>query len=328
MNASTVSGPLKAAVLLRNLDPVTARDLTEGLTDLERRILEAKAAEADRLSPELARSVLEEFYSLMGIETESTSGGSHGFAGGESFAGGGSFGSNRSMGGGLARLQAKDPEELASLIREEHPQTVAIVLAQLPPQKAGAVLESLPEETRTEVAVRIATSGKYAGEMVEEMETVFEEILRQKETAPSGDPGGAERLAEILNQLDKAAVRSVMGEIERMDEVLAARIKQMMFVFDDVVLVDDRGFQDVLRRVETRDLAVALKAASEEIRDKVFRNLSARAGDMLREEMDNLGPVRMKDVEAAQQLILGQIQEMEAQGNLVIRRGGGDEYVE
>jgi flagellar motor switch protein FliG len=327
MNASTVSGTLKAAVLLRNLDPVTARDLTEGLTELERRTLEAKAAEVDQLSPDLARSVLEEFYSLMGIETESPSDGFDGFAGGKS-SGGGSFGSGRPVGGGLARLQAKDPEELAALIREEHPQTVAIVLAQLPPQKAGAVLESLPEETRTEVAVRIATSGKFAGEMVEEMETVFDEILRQKETAPSGDPGGAERLAEILNQLDKAAVRSVMGEIERMDEVLAARIKQMMFVFDDVVLVDDRGFQDVLRRVETRDLAVALKAASEEIRDKVFRNLSARAGDMLREEMDSLGPVRMKDVEAAQQLVLGQIQEMEAQGNLVIRRGGGDEYVE
>lgn len=326
MNASTVSGPLKAAVLLRNLDPVTARDLTEGLTELERRTLDAKAAEVEQLSPELARAVLEEFYSLMGIDTGSPSGGAYGFAEGEPSGGG--FGSGRSIGGGLERLQAKDPEELAALIREEHPQTVAIVLAQLPPQKAGAVLESLPEETRTEVAVRIATSGKYAGEMVEEMETVFEEILRQKETAPSGDPGGAERLAEILNQLDKAAVRSVMGEIERMDEVLAARIKQMMFVFDDVVLVDDRGFQDVLRKVETRDLAVALKAASEEIRDKVFRNLSARAGDMLRDEMDSLGPVRMKDVEAAQQLILGQIQEMEAQGNLVIRRGGGDEYVE
>jgi flagellar motor switch protein FliG len=324
MNAVSPSGPLKAAVLLRHLDPATARDLTEGLTDSERRALEARAAEVERISPELARSILREFQSLMAGESPSRADGSDDFA--EDFEGPRTHRSGRS--GGLERLRAKAPEELTSLIRDEHPQTVAVILSHLPPDRAGAVLELLPEKLRTDVAVRIATSGRFAGEMVREMEGVFDEILRRKETVPSGDPGGPERLAEILNQLDKAAVRSVLGEIERNDAVLAARIKQMMFVFDDLVLVDDRGFQDMLRRVETRDLAVALKAASGEIREKVFRNMSARAGDMLREEMDTLGPVRMKDVEAAQQVILGQIQSMEAEGGLVIRRGGSDEFVD
>lgn len=326
MNAVSLSGPLKAAVLLRHLDPAVARELTEGLTDMERRALEARAAEVEQLSPEIARGILQEFQSLMGGATGGAPAGADDFRPDSGGKAAGAAPAQRTR--GLERLKAKDPEELVGLIREEHPQTVAIILTHLPPDRAGAVLEQLPEETRTEVAVRIATAGKFAGEMLEEMEGVFEDILRQKETAPAGDPGGAERLAEILNQLDKAAVRSVMGEIERTDEVLAARIKQMMFVFDDLVLVDDRGFQDMLRRVETRDLAVALKAASAEIRDKVFKNMSARAGDMLREEMDTLGPVRMKDVEAAQQVILTKIQEMEAEGSLVIRRGGSDEYVE
>jgi flagellar motor switch protein FliG len=163
--------------------------------------------------------------------------------------------------------------------------------------------------------------------MVAEINCVFEEILKSKDTSVTRLTSGVERLAEILNQSDENSSQFVLSQIEESDPDLAAQIKQMMFVFEDLVLVDDRGFQKVLRKVETAELAMALKAASQEVKDKVFRNMSARAGEMLNEEIANMGPVRMKDVADAQQKITLIIQEMESKGELLVGGRRGEEFV-
>jgi flagellar motor switch protein FliG len=184
-------------------------------------------------------------------------------------------------------------------------------------------MSRLTDEIKTEVALRIAKLDKVNSGMVEEINMVIESILSNKETSEIHETCGVERLAEILNLADEMSSELIMGEIEDQNPELAAQIKQKMFVFEDVVLVDDKGFQKLLRKVETAELAVALKAASDEVKEKVFRNMSTRAGDMLREEIADMGPVRMNDVSAAQQKITGLIQDMEFKGELIIsgRRG-------
>ncbi len=168
---------------------------------------------------------------------------------------------------------------------------------------------------------------KIVGSMVDEVNRVFLELLRNKKSSTATFKGGIDRLAEILNQSDEISSELILNEIEEANPELAAQIKQKMFVFEDLVLVDDRGFQKLLRRVETKELAVALKAASDEVKQKVFKNMSERAAEMLREEMETLGPVRMKEVSDAQQAITAIIQEMEAKGELIISGRRGEEIV-
>ena len=151
--------------------------------------------------------------------------------------------------------------------------------------------------------------------------------MKNKDSAVTQITGGVERLAEILNQIDESSNEHILGEIEAAYPDLAAQIKQKMFVFDDLVLVDDRGFQKLLRRVETAELAVALKAASEEVKEKVFQNMSSRAAEMLREEIDEMGPVRMRDVSDAQLKISNLIQEMEAKGDVIISGRRGEQFI-
>jgi flagellar motor switch protein FliG len=226
-------------------------------------------------------------------------------------------------GSNLAAITKLDPERLFKLVENEHPQTIAIILVHAKTETASDVMSRLPDEVKTDVALRIAKLTKVNSGMVDEINRVIESILSNKESSETHDTGGVDRLAEILNLADEMSSELIMGEIEEQDPELAAQIKQKMFVFEDIVLVDDKGFQKLLRKVETSELAVALKAASDEVKEKVFHNMSARAGDMLREEIADMGPVRMNDVSAAQQKITGLIQDMEFKGELIIsgRRG-------
>jgi flagellar motor switch protein FliG len=229
----------------------------------------------------------------------------------------------KSGGSNLAAITKLDPERLFKLVENEHPQTIAIILVHAKTETASDVMSRLPDEVKTDVALRIAKLTKVNSGMVDEINRVIESILSNKESSQTHDTGGVDRLAEILNLADEMSSELIMGEIEEQDPELAAQIKQKMFVFEDIVLVDDKGFQKLLRKVETSELAVALKAASDEVKEKVFHNMSARAGDMLREEIADMGPVRMNDVSAAQQKITGLIQDMEFKGELIIsgRRG-------
>jgi flagellar motor switch protein FliG len=228
---------------------------------------------------------------------------------------------------GLDALKTLGPEDIFELIKDEHPQTMAIVMIHLKTGVASEVLSKMPDEIKTDVALRIAGMEKVIGSMVDEVNEVFKDILKNKKTSVASVSGGVDRLAEILNQADEISSELILNEIEESQPELAAQIKQKMFIFEDLILVDDRGFQKLLRRVETKELAIALKAASEEVKQKVYKNMSERASEMLREEMETLGPVRMKEVSDAQQTITAIIQEMEAKGELIISGRRGEQII-
>lgn len=229
---------------------------------------------------------------------------------------------------GLKALQALEADEVFDLIKDEHPQTIAIILIHLSTAVASDVISKMPDEIKADVALRITNLEKVNASMVEEINQGYTEILKNKKTVVADVAGGVDRLAEILNQADEISSELILNEIEETDAELAAEIKQKMFVFEDLVLVDDRGFQKLLRKVETAELAIALKAASEAVKEKVFRNMSERAGEMLSEEMEDMGPVRMKEVLDSQQNITNIIQEMEARGEIIISGRRGEEIIE
>jgi flagellar motor switch protein FliG len=227
----------------------------------------------------------------------------------------------------LEAVQDIEPNQLIQLIKDEHPQTIALILVHLEPFVASGILSRLPEQVMADVAYRIANLKKVLAGMVKEVDKVFEEILKNKDRVSTQEAGGVERLAELLNQIDGTLVEQIIDEIEENDPDMAEEIKQMMFVFEDVVLVDDKGLQKVLRSVESQELAVALKAASDDVKEKIFRNMSQRASEILKEEMEVTGAVRMKDVTDAQQKITRIIQDMERKGELIIAGRGGEEFV-
>ena len=193
---------------------------------------------------------------------------------------------------------------------------------------ASDVLSKLPDEIKTEVAMRVVNLDKVTAAIVDEVNAVLKEILKTKQNSISNVTGGVDRLAEILNQTDEISSELILNELEEADMEIAAQVKQRMFVFEDILLVDDRGVQKLLRKVETMELAIALKAASEEVREKIFKNMSERAGEMLQEEIEDMGPVRMKEVTDAQQNITNIIQEMETKGELIIAGRRGDDIVD
>ena len=227
----------------------------------------------------------------------------------------------------LKAIQNLAPNQLLQLIKDEHPQTIAIILVHLKPAVASDILSMLEEELKSDVALRIANLDKVMSGMVEEIDKVFEEILANKDQSATQEAGGVSRLAEILNSIDGGTAEQIIDDIEENDPDLADEIKQMMFVFEDIVLVDDKGLQKVLRSVESQELAVALKAASEEVKQKIFKNMSERAAEILKEEMEVSGAVRMKDVTDAQQKITRIVQEMERKGELIISGRGGEEFI-
>ena len=216
---------------------------------------------------------------------------------------------------------------MIQLIQSEHPQTISLIIAHLQPHIASEVMGLLPDELRADVAYRIANLDKVASGMLEEIDRAFEEILANKDTSSTQKAGGVPRLAEILNMIDGTAAEQIIEEIEEDDPEMAEEIRQNMFIFDDIVLVDDRGLQKVLRSVESQELAVALKASTDEVKDKIFRNMSQRAAEILKEEMEVTGAVRIKDVTDAQQKITKIVQDMERKGELVISGRGGEEFV-
>ena len=218
-------------------------------------------------------------------------------------------------------------DEISDLIKDENHKTIAIILLNLKKTIASDVIDNLPYYIKTDVSMRVVTLEKVNADIVDEVNEVFKEILKNKKRSVTNISGGVDRLAEILNQTDEISSELILSEIEESDAEMADQIKQKMFVFEDLVLVDDRGFQKLLRKIETVELATALKAAPDEVKDKVFRNMSERAGAMLQEEIEDLGPVRMTEVANAQQAITSIIQEMEVKGEIIISGRRGEEII-
>ncbi len=327
MEPTRLAGSIKVAILLQAIGEDRRQPILNRLNEAEREMLNGHLAQLGQVSPALVEKVAAEFTRRLQErqrpKIENRNGNASPPASPE-------VKTQQPDNGGSAQLNALlslEPEHLVQLIKDEHPQTIAVILVHLSTEVASEVLTRLPDEKKAEVAKRIANSEKVVAGMIEEIEQVFADILQGDKAAVTHKVGGPNRLADILNQADGSTTQMILDEIEDENPEMAAQIKQMMFVFEDLVLVDDKGLQAMLRKVETRELAVALKAASEDVRAKIFRNMSERAGEMVREEIEALGSVRMRDVETAQQAITRLIQDMEEKGEVVIGGRGGDQFI-
>ena len=223
---------------------------------------------------------------------------------------------------GFRRLRNIDARHLAAFIRSEHPQMIALILAQLSHEQAAAVLIELPSDLQADVTRRLAEMENISPDVLDQIEAVLEQHLETSQSDEGCAAGGAKQAAGILNLLDSSTEQRVLQRIGSWDEQLAAQIKNLMFIFDDIRLLDDRCVQRLLKEIEIKDLARALKSASDGVREKIFGNLSERAVGVIREEIEFMGPVRLSDVEAAQQRIVDMVRRLEDEGLIVIAGRG------
>jgi flagellar motor switch protein FliG len=323
MDPKRIAGPVKAAILIHALGRPLADILLKRLNESEKEIINSHLSQIRTISPEVVEQVAKEFAHIAQRYKSKQSRFAHAKS---NQAESGSDGV-KTEDNGLKALSTLSAEEIYDLIRNEQPQTIAIILVHLNTRIASDVIAKLPDEIKTEVSMRIVNLDKVTAAIVDEVNEILKDILKTKRNTVSRITGGVDRLAEILNQTDEISSELILNEMEEADMEMAAQIKQRMFVFEDIILVDDRGVQKLLRKIETMELAIALKAASEEVKEKIFKNMSERAGEMLKEEIEDMGPVRMKEVEDSQQNITNIIQEMETKGELIIAGRRGDTII-
>ncbi len=224
-------------------------------------------------------------------------------------------------------LRKTDPSQLLNFIQNEHPQTIALVMAYLDADQAAMILTALPSDKQADVARRIAEMDRTSPDVIREVERVLERKLSSLVTQDFTTAGGVKAIVEILNRVDRTSEKAIIETLEIDNPELTEEIKKLMFVFEDIVMIDDRSIQRILRDVDNKDLSLALKATPKEVADKVFKNMSSRAADMLREEIEFMGPVKIRDVEEAQQRIVNVIRNLEDKGEIVVARGKGEEMI-
>jgi len=222
----------------------------------------------------------------------------------------------------LEALELVDPRTLSNFLVNEHPQTVALILAHLEANKKCEVLKRLPEAIQTEVVLRIANLDFISPNLIAQVDDVLKQELATLGSIDTQQLGGVQPIAEMLNVMDKTSEQNIMARVEEKDPQLAEEIRKLMFVFEDIIYIDDRGMQQLLKDVDSSKLVIALKTAPDEIKDKIFRNISKRAGELLKEDLEAMGPVRLSDVETAQQEIVNVAKRLEAEGKIIISRGG------
>lgn len=329
-----LTGKQKAAIFLVTLGPEVSSDIFKYLKEDEIEQLTFEIARIDKVEPEEKDKVLQEFQELM-MAQEFISRGGVDYAREVLEKSLGSQKATDIINRFTASLQTRpfdfirrtDPTHLLNFIQGEHPQTIALILAYLEPQKASLILSSLPHEIQADVAKRIATMDRTSPDVLREVERVLERKLSTLASEDFTSAGGIDTIVEVLNMVDRGTEKTIIEALEDEDPELAEEIKKRMFVFEDIVLLDDRSIQKVLREVDTQDLAKALKAVESDVQDKIFRNMSKRAASLLREDMDFMGPIRLRDVEECQQKIVNIIRKLEEQGDIVIARAGEDEIV-
>jgi flagellar motor switch protein FliG len=220
-----------------------------------------------------------------------------------------------------------DPSQLLNFIQNEHPQTIALIMAYLQPEQSAAIISALPPDRQGDVAKRIALMDRTSPDIIKDVERILERKLSSMVTQDFTAAGGVDSVVEVLNRVDRTTERTIIENLEVQNPELAEEIKKRMFVFEDIVLLDDRSLQLVLREIESKDLSLALKASSSEVAEKIYKNMSKRAGEMLREEIQYMGPVRIRDVEEAQQKVVNVIRRLEESGEIIVSRGKGDEII-
>jgi len=329
-----IKGVQRAAILLISLGPERSAGIFKHLKEEEIEELTLEIANTRSVTPQVKEEVINEFYEVCLAQQYIAEGGI-GYAKDLLEK---ALGAEKAMdviGKLTASLQVKpfefvrktDATQLINFIQDEHPQTVALILSYLVPQQAAQVVSALPPEKQADVARRIAVMDRTSPEIIKEVEKVLESKLASLVNQDYTIIGGVDAVVEILNTVDRGTERHIMETLEVEVPELAEEIRKKMFVFEDILLLDDIAIQRVLRDVENNDLSVALKNANEEVKNAIFNNVSKRLAVMIKEDMDFMGPVRMKDVEEAQQKIVNIIRKLEDSGEIVISRGGGDEIV-
>mgnify|MGYP000105215102 CR=1 FL=1 len=329
-----INGVQKAAILLISLGPEKSANVFKHLKEDEIEQLTLEIANTRSVSPAMKDAVLDEFYEVCLAQQYIAEGG---IAYAKELLEK-SLGAERAkdvIGKLTASLQVRpfefvrktDANQLLNFIQDEHPQTIALILSYLPSAQSAAIISALTPDKQTDVAKRIAQMDRTAPDVIKEVEKVLEQKLASLVNQDYTIAGGVDAIVAILNTVDRGTEKRIMESLEIEEPELADEIRKKMFVFEDILLLDDRAIQRVMRDVDNSDLSVALKGANEEVQAAIFKNMSSRMATMIKEDMEFMGPVRMKDVEEAQQKIVGIIRKLEDSAEIVISRGGGDELV-
>ena len=333
-NEDELSGVQKAAVLLISLGPEKSANIFKHLKEDEIETLTLEIANTRNVPPDIKEKVLEEFYEICLAQQYIAEGGI-GYAKELLDKALGEDKARDVIGRLTASLQVRpfefvrkaDPSQLLNFIQDEHPQTIALILAYLPSAQAAAVVGSLPLEKQADVAKRIALMDRTSPDVIKEVEKVLEKKLSSLVNQDYTIVGGVDAIVSILNTVDRSTEKHIMETLEIEEPELADEIRRKMFVFEDILMLDNRAIQTVLRDVDNNELAIALKNANEDVQNIIFTNLSSRLAAMIKEDMEYMGPVRLKDVEEAQQKIVNIIRRLEDTGAIVISRGGGDDII-
>jgi len=334
MAKENISGVQKAAILLIALGPDKSANVFKHLKEDEIEQLTLEIANTRSVSPAIKDSILDEFYEVCLAQQYIAEGGIT-YAKDLLEKALGAERAKDVIGKLTASLQVRpfefvrktDASQLLNFIQDEHPQTIALILSYLSSGQASAIISALAPEKQTDVAKRIAQMDRTSPDVIKEVEKVLEQKLASLVNQDYTIVGGVDSIVEILNTVDRGTEKHIMESLEIEDPELADEIRKKMFVFEDILSLDDRSVQRVLREVDNNELAVALKGSNEEVQNLIFNNLSKRLATMIKEDMDFMGPVRLKDVEEAQQKIVNIIRKLEDSAEIIISRGGGDEIV-
>ncbi|HEX7057689.1 MAG TPA: flagellar motor switch protein FliG [Bacilli bacterium] len=330
----TLSGRQKAAILMITLGPEISAQIFKHLRDEEIEQLTLEIANVRKVDSLERESILTEFHQIC-LAQEYISQGGIAYAKEVLERALGSQKALDILNRLTATLQVRpfdfarkaDPAQILNFIQNENNQTIALVLSYLQPEQASVILSALPQEKQADVAKRIALMDSTSPEVITQVEHILEQKLSATVTQDYTSAGGIEAIVQILNGVDRGTERTILDSLEIQDPELAEEIKKRMFVFEDIVNLDNRSIQRIIRDVENADLQLALKVASDEVRDTIFRNMSKRMSETFREEMEFMGPVRLRDVEEAQTRIVATIRRLEEAGEIIIARGGGDDII-
>lgn len=329
-----LTGRQKAAILLISLGPDVSAQVYKHLSEEEIERLSLEISSVKKVDSNLKEDVLDQFHQIALAQDYISQGGVE-YAKTVLEKAFGKQEASNIINRLTSSLQVKpfdfarkaDALQVLNFIQSEHPQTIALVLSYLDPEQAGQVLSELPEEVQADVARRIAVMDSTSPDIISQVEQVLEKNLSSSLTEDYTQTGGVESVVEVLNSVDRSTERTILDTLEIQDPELAEEIKKRMFVFEDIVILDNRAIQRVIREVDNEDLRLALKVSSEEVKDTVFKNMSERMAETYKEEMEYMGPVRLRDVEEAQMRIVAVIRRLEEIGEIIIARGGSDDII-
>ncbi|MFS0637476.1 flagellar motor switch protein FliG [Mesobacillus foraminis] len=329
-----LNGKQKAAILLISMGPDVAASVYKHLSEEEIEKLTLEISGVRKVDSLVKEEILEEFHSIA-LAQDYISQGGIGYAKTILEKALGTDQAAVIINRLTSSLQVRpfdfarkaDPGQILNFIQNEHPQTIALILSYLDSAQAGHILSELPQEMQADIAKRIALMDSTSPEIISEVEQILERKLSANITHDYTQAGGIEAVVEVLNGVDRSTERTILDALEIQDPGLAEEIKKRMFVFEDIVTLDSRAIQRVIRDCENEDLLLALKVSSDEVKEVVFKNMSTRMVETFKDEMEFMGPVRLRDVEEAQSRIVAIIRRLEEAGEIVVARGGGDDII-